>query len=281
MNRTGQYCRASIGCSCLTLLPPCSPNTVMNCDAGSGKLECWECEDYVPNVSDIGWWLYNFLEGPWIWFLLHNLLAGSSSQDSTRISPNGILAVLQTSGIIHIWISFWAFHFALLTHSFALAFSSYFLYIASNFNQNLCNWGNTIGTSVSRNYVFTSSACSNKGNPSLTASPKGPFCYVCPPPPSKSPTKAPTTSPSDAPTPVPTVSPTSDYFETAAELKTAVSSGVYTSGDSPYGAIELWDTSRYVAVLGLLWCMFSFFLWPTLNCFVMCACPRRVTDFYR
>ena len=122
----------------------------------------------------------------------------------------------------------------------------YFLHVASSFNQDLCKWGETIGNPPYRTYVFTSTACPNKGNPNLSASPKGPFCYVCPPPPSSSPSEAPTSSPSEAPTPVPTVSPTSDYFETAAELRSAVTSGVYTAGDSPYGAIEVWDTSRWV-----------------------------------
>ena len=134
----------------------------------------------------------------------------------------------------------------------ALASPRYFVYLASAFNQDLCNWGNTISPTAWTGAFSTSSSCPDKGNPNLAASPKGPFCYVCPPPPSRSPTKAPTKSPTEAPTPVPTASPTSDYFETAAELKTAVSSGVYTSGDSPYGAIELWDTSRYVVGLIIL-----------------------------
>ena len=122
---------------------------------------------------------------------------------------------------------------------------SYILYLVSSFNQDLCNWGNTIGT-PSRTSPFASTSCPNKGNPNLSASPKGPFCYVCPPPPSEEPSNAPTTTPSVAPTPVPTLSPTSDYFETSAELKSAVTYGPYTSGDSPYGAIETWDTSRLV-----------------------------------
>ena len=128
----------------------------------------------------------------------------------------------------------------------------YFLHAASSFNQDLCDWGNTIGSVPYRTYVFTSTSCPNTGNPNLSASPKGPFCYVCPPPPTQSPSAAPTGIPSEAPTPVPTVSPTSDYFETRAELTTAISSGTYTAGDSPYGAIENWDVSRCVDCLPLV-----------------------------
>ena len=125
------------------------------------------------------------------------------------------------------------------------ALASYMFNVASSFNQDLCPWGDIIGTPA-RTSIFASSACPVKTTPNLSASPKGPFCYVCPPPPSASPSDQPTTSPSVSPTPVPTMSPTSDFFETTAELRTALSSGVYTSGDSPYGAIETWDTSRYV-----------------------------------
>ena len=122
---------------------------------------------------------------------------------------------------------------------------SYIFYQNTNFNQDLCSWGLAIvGTPTYFTYLFSGSGCPVKTTPNLNASPKGPFCYVCPPPPTKAPTDAPTTSPSVSPTPVPTVSPTSDYFETGTELRSAVTSGVFTSGDSPYGAIEVWDTSR-------------------------------------
>ncbi len=104
-------------------------------------------------------------------------------------------------------------------------------YYTSRFNQDLCNWGNSIGAAAAVTGIFTATACPTKSNPVLTAFPKGPFCYVCPPPPTQSPTPAPT---------VPT-----NAFQTTAELSTAIGSGAYTAGTSPYGAIETWDVSRY------------------------------------
>jgi hypothetical protein len=118
-------------------------------------------------------------------------------------------------------------------------------YQAPNFNQDLCSWGDKVLPNPTRSAMFSGTACPIKTNPVLTSSPKGPFCYVCPPPPSP---------PVMGPTPVPTMSPTSDFFETGAELRAAITSGVYTAGNSPYGAIELWDVSRFVLDLSLPTC---------------------------
>merc|ERR1711957_559128 len=52
-------------------------------------------------------------------------------------------------------------------------------YAASSFNQDLCSWGDKLDLSASVENAFEDSGCPNTGDPNLSASPPGPFCYSC------------------------------------------------------------------------------------------------------
>ena len=54
-----------------------------------------------------------------------------------------------------------------------------YMFRSTAFNQDLCLWGSKISISSSVNFMFSSTACPNQGNPNLSATPPGPFCYNC------------------------------------------------------------------------------------------------------
>merc|ERR1712238_317746 len=78
-------------------------------------------------------------------------------------------------------------------------------YYASSFNQDLCLLGNKLSDAVDVSSAFDGSACPNTGDPNLSASPPGPFCYTCDGS-SLSPAM-PTTAPTPKPTFMPTAAP--------------------------------------------------------------------------
>ena len=65
-----------------------------------------------------------------------------------------------------------------VAYHLALSCPSFFVYGASNFNQNLCNWGNIVNN-LNKDSVFTGTACPDTGSPDYTVTPKGPFCHPC------------------------------------------------------------------------------------------------------
>jgi len=56
---------------------------------------------------------------------------------------------------------------------------SYMFWYAIRFDQDLCSWGDKLDSSASVGNAFSSSGCPNTGDPNLSASPPGPFCYTC------------------------------------------------------------------------------------------------------
>jgi surface protein len=50
---------------------------------------------------------------------------------------------------------------------------------ASAFNQSLCSWGAKLRKNTDVRDMFTDTACPNKADPVLGASPPGPFCHEC------------------------------------------------------------------------------------------------------
>jgi hypothetical protein len=47
------------------------------------------------------------------------------------------------------------------------------------FVQDLCAWGDKIGTGAAATGAFVGTACPEMGFPNLLTDPKGPFCYFC------------------------------------------------------------------------------------------------------
>lgn len=51
---------------------------------------------------------------------------------------------------------------------------------ASAFNRDLCDWGTrTLLLSIFATGMFSSTSCTNTGDPDFNASPEGPFCHNC------------------------------------------------------------------------------------------------------
>jgi Mycoplasma protein of unknown function, DUF285 len=48
-----------------------------------------------------------------------------------------------------------------------------------NFNQDLCSWGTKLDKAAFLKQMFWRSGCSTKGDPDLSQTPPGPFCYPC------------------------------------------------------------------------------------------------------
>jgi hypothetical protein len=54
---------------------------------------------------------------------------------------------------------------------------------ALSFSQDLCAWGPKVGSTTRMEWMFRYTQCPKNGNrddPDLSASPPGPFCFVCP-----------------------------------------------------------------------------------------------------
>mmetsp|Transcript_46172 Transcript_46172/g.111906 ORF Transcript_46172/g.111906 Transcript_46172/m.111906 type:complete len:569 (+) Transcript_46172:1031-2737(+) len=52
-------------------------------------------------------------------------------------------------------------------------------HLAKSFNQNLCAWGSRLPSNLNANSMFLAANCPSTASTNLSASPPGPFCFVC------------------------------------------------------------------------------------------------------
>jgi hypothetical protein len=129
---------------------------------------------------------------------------------------------------------------------------------AGKFKQDLCEWGDNINTSANTAAMFYYAGCDEDGDPSFDTATPGPFCVICPGPPTSSPTSSPTKSPNTkAPTLPPIMKETvkfSDYDELFTQVRSYVLLGKqgYDWADGKRcgkGEITCGETYGYVALL--------------------------------